>query len=109
MNWWFQENIPKNVAIKLSSGELRTSVFVQGGPNVEHRQYVRDGQIHRPESQVPTGQILEIPEYPLFTVEGCERGVSHLLPVPKTLSSGLKTSGSIFPSFRNLSGLKVSG
>ena len=35
--------------------------------------------------------------------------IPYLLPAPKTLSSGLNTRGSIFPSLRNLSGLKVSG
>ena len=56
------------------------------------------------------GQTLGIYKYGSFTVEGvCEQGISYLLPAPKTLSSGLNTSGSIFPSLRNLSGLKVSG
>jgi len=45
----------------------------------------------------------------LFTTMEVVTNISHLLPDPNTLSSGLNTRGFIFPSLRNLSGLKASG
>ena len=42
--------------------------------------------------------------------EGRSKHASHLRPLPKTLTSGSLTNGSIFPPLsRNLSGLNVSG
>ena len=54
------------------------------------------------------GQILSLPTFRIV----CSRFqcMSDLRPLPKTLTSGSSTDGSIFPSLsRNLSGLNVSG
>jgi len=103
------ENIPNDTAVELNFGHLRTPLLVQCRLNVEHREHASDDKVHRPNGEVLARTDPGDSRTTLFTIEGGVNGISYLRPVPKTLSSGLNTSGLIFPSLRNLSGLKASG
>jgi len=83
-------------------------VLVHSILNVEHGGYASDEKVQGAESKVFTGTVPENHQSSYHTSGGM-RAVSYRLPAPKTLSSGLNTVGLIFPSLRNLSGLKASG
>jgi len=108
-NRYLHENIPNDSSVELNFGRLRIPMLVQGRPNVKHRQHTSNDKIRRPKGEVPAGTDPGDSRVRLLTIEGSLSRITYLLPVPKTLSSGLNTSGLIFPSLRNLSGLNVYG
>ena len=105
-----RENVPNDSTVELNLGHSGFPILTQGRFNVEHRQHTSDDEVDRLKSQVPTGTD------PTHTGTIIHKSgavwmipISYLLPAPKTLSSGLNTSGLIFPSLMNLSGLNDSG
>jgi len=99
--------------VEFAFGNLRISILVQSRPDVERREYASDDEVHGPDGELLAGTDPRDYEYDYSALAGGTRtskfGVPYLLPDPNTLSSGLKIRGLIFPSLRNLSGLKASG
>ena len=106
MNRHPQENIPQSTVVKFNFGRLWISILVQDRFDIERRKYTGDDNVQGPEGK---GTARTGPRDTVIHYVGSVTNISYLLPDPNTLSSGLNTRGFISPSFRNLSGLKVSG
>jgi len=83
-------------------------ILIDRGEDVKYSKDIGDHEVQVSKGKVSTGAILSHQRSAQF--DGGSQHVSNLRPLPKILTSGSLTDGSIFPSGpRNLSGLNVPG